>query len=163
MDNKVKVSIIMPSLNVVDYIDECIQSALHQTIRKKEILCIDAGSTDGTWEKLQDYAKNPEYAGIMKVIHSEKRSYGYQVNLGIRQAQGEYVAILETDDFIDLNMYQELYDCATAHHAEVVKADFDLFVTAPNKKRYYETVRLFRDDSCYDRMIDPRQNHYLYA
>ena len=48
-----KLSIIMPSLNVVDYIDECIQSALNQTLLDKEIICIDAGSTDGTWEKLE--------------------------------------------------------------------------------------------------------------
>ena len=55
---KSKVSIIMPSLNVVEYIDECILSALNQTLVEKEIICIDAGSTDGTWEKLNDYANN---------------------------------------------------------------------------------------------------------
>ena len=50
MKKQYKVSIIMPSLNVVEYIDECIQSALNQTLIEREIICIDAGSTDGTWE-----------------------------------------------------------------------------------------------------------------
>ena len=51
----------MPSLNVAEYIDECIQSVLSQTLSEKEIICVDAGSTDGTWEKLLSYAEKPEY------------------------------------------------------------------------------------------------------
>lgn len=98
MKNKCKVSIIMPSLNVVDYIDECIQSALKQTLSEIEIICVDAGSTDGTWEKLISYADNPEYKDHIILLQSEVKSYGYQINLALRQAIGEYIAILETDE-----------------------------------------------------------------
>ena len=78
-----KVTIIMPSLNVADYIEECIKSAVFQTLKEIEILCIDAGSTDGTLEILQRYA---DMDRRIRLINSDRRSYGYQVNLGIRQA-----------------------------------------------------------------------------
>ncbi len=105
----VKVSVIMPSLNVASYIDECMQSVLSQTLGNIEVLCIDAGSTDGTIEKLQAYADSDSR---VKLIHSTQRSYGYQVNLGISVATGEYIAIVETDDFIKANMYEALYFAA---------------------------------------------------
>ena len=104
-----KVSIIMPSLNVAPYIEECIQSACRQTLTDIEILCIDAGSTDGTLEILQEFAKKDTR---IRVLHSDVKSYGYQVNLGIKEATGEYVAILETDDYVDASMYETLYDAA---------------------------------------------------
>ena len=67
-NKKCKVSIIMPSLNVADYIDECIQSALDQTLEDIEIICIDAGSTDGTWEKF--FTVKPEI-----LTREEKRAW----------------------------------------------------------------------------------------
>ena len=86
-----KISIIMPSLNVVEYIDECIKSVLNQTLTDIEILCVDAGSEDGTWEKLEQYASNDVR---VKLIRSERKSYGYQMNLGIKAAKGEYIGIV---------------------------------------------------------------------
>ena len=94
----VKISVIMPSLNVSEYIDECIQSVLNQKFADIEILCIDAGSTDGTYEKLEDYKMRDNR---IQLLQSDKKSYGYQVNMGIKKATGEYIAIIETDDYID--------------------------------------------------------------
>ena len=102
----VKISVIMPSLNVSEYIDECIQSVLNQKFADIEILCIDAGSTDGTYEKLEDYKMRDNR---IQLLQSDKKSYGYQVNMGIKRATGEYIAIIETDDYIDENMFSELY------------------------------------------------------
>lgn len=53
----IKVTIIMPSLNVVNYIDECIQSVINQTLKEVQIICVDAGSTDGTYERLMNYSR----------------------------------------------------------------------------------------------------------
>ena len=92
-----KVSIIMPSLNVAGYICECMESVIHQTLKDIEIFCIDAGSTDGTLEILERYAGEDER---IRVVHSDKKSYGYQINLGIDMALGEYLGIVETDDYI---------------------------------------------------------------
>ncbi len=113
-----KLTVIMPSLNVVDYIKECIESVTNQSLRDIEILCIDAGSTDGTLEILNEYSRNDPR---IQVIGSDRKSYGYQVNLGIRRAKGEYIGIVETDDFIEESMYEVLYSAAIRHDAEVVK------------------------------------------
>ena len=72
------VTIIMPSLNVVNYIEECIGSALNQTLQNIEILCIDAGSNDGTESILKKYAAKSIDGKQIRLIHSEQKSYGYQ-------------------------------------------------------------------------------------
>ncbi len=114
-----KVSVIMPSLNVVQYIDQCMESVLTQTLKEIEILCVDAGSDDGTWEHLQAYKKKD---GRIRLLHSSVKSYGHQVNLGIGQAKGEYLAIVETDDYIDKNMLEKLYSLAREHKLDYIKA-----------------------------------------
>ena len=116
------VSIIMPSLNVAKYIDECLQSAIKQTLKDIEIICIDAGSTDGTREIINKYILTDKR---LRVIDSDVKSYGYQVNLGIHEAKGEYIGILETDDYVDSEMYERLYDAAKKSNADYVRADYD--------------------------------------
>ena len=113
-----KVTVIMPSLNVAEYISQCMESVLNQTLSDLEILAIDAGSTDGTLEILNKYKQKDKR---VKVIISDKKSYGYQINLGIRLATGEYVGIVETDDVIDKDMYFILYQAAVEKNAEYVK------------------------------------------
>lgn len=109
--NGPKVSVIMPSLNVAPYIRECMESVVNQTLTDIEIICVDAGSTDGTREVLEEYAaKDPR----IRLIHSDKKSYGYQMNLGIDAAKGEYIGIVETDDYVSPEMYETLYSMAVA-------------------------------------------------
>lgn len=154
----------MPSLNVVDYIDECMQSALNQTLIEKQIICVDAGSTDGTWEKLSQYARDPKYRDQIVQLHSDVRSYGYQVNLGIHEAIGEYVAVLETDDYVEANMYRRLYESAIVCQADYVKADYDTFVTYFGNRRIFDTVKLFyKEKEKYGEIINPSGISYLYA
>lgn len=116
-----KVSIVMPSLNVHEYIKECADSVINQTLKDIEIIFVDAGSTDGTMQILEDYASKDERIVLLR---SDKKSYGHQVNLGIKHAKGEYIGIVETDDFIDLKMYEELYRYASDLNADVVKSPY---------------------------------------
>lgn len=116
-----KVTVIMPSLNVAPFIRECMESVLRQTLMEIEIICVDAGSTDGTAEILQEYA---EQDSRISFLHSDIRSYGHQVNLGLDAAHGEYLTVLETDDCIRSDMYRYLYTTAKANDAEVVRFDF---------------------------------------
>lgn len=74
----------MPSLNVASYIQECILSVINQSLSNIEILCIDAGSTDGTLEILREYQKSDSR---VNVFVSDVKSYGAQVNLGIKIAK----------------------------------------------------------------------------
>ena len=67
-----KVSVVLPSLNVADYIEECLASVLNQSLDELEVICVDAGSTDGTREILDDYAKKDSR---IVVLHSNVKSY----------------------------------------------------------------------------------------
>ena len=116
MNNQPKVSVVMPSLNVALYIRECIESVLNQTLKDIEIICVDAGSTDGTLEILKEYAdKDPR----ISIINSDRKSYGYQMNLGMDAAAGEYMGIVETDDIADFDMFETLYNAAKADDLDV--------------------------------------------
>lgn len=117
----IKVSIVMPSLNVGQYIRQCIESVLNQTLRDIEVICVDAGSTDGTLEILLEYQQKDSRVHI---IQSNRKSYGYQVNLGFDAASGEYLGIVETDDYADAKMFETLYDCAKRHDLDAVKSGF---------------------------------------
>lgn len=114
----IKVTVILPSYNVFDYIEQCILSVCNQTLDGIEVLCIDAGSTDGTLEILERLAN--EYSEI-RIIHSPVKSYGYQMNLGIREARGKYIGIVETDDYVDVDMFECLFKKAEESQADMVK------------------------------------------
>ena len=129
-----KISVLLPSLNVASYIRECLESVVTQTFKDMEIICVDAGSDDGTLGVLEEYAGKD---GRIRILKSPRRSYGLQVNMGLDAAAGEYVGIVDTDDFIRENMYEVLYGYAKSHDADFVKSDFEVFVHADNGERIY--------------------------
>ena len=150
MGSGIKVSVILPSLNVAMYIEECMESVLRQSLQDIEIICVDAGSDDGTLEVLKKYAAADKR---VKVILSDKKSYGYQLNLGIDAACGEYIGIVDTDDYVPEEMYGELYHKAKENKADFVKADFYRF-TGNGCKRKKTLCRLTEDMSYYNRVIN---------
>ena len=104
-----KVSILVPTYNVSQYLDECMQSLIRQTLKDIEIICINDGSTDNSLEILKSYAAKDNR---IKIIDKENGGYGIAMNMGLEQATGEYVGILEPDDYVKLNMYETLYNIA---------------------------------------------------
>ena len=124
----------MPSLNVSKYIDECLNSVLNQTLKDIEIIAVDAGSTDGTLEIIESYAAKDNR---IKIINADKKSYGYQMNLGLAAAIGEYVGIVETDDMIEPNMYEVLVKYADEYELDYAKGYARAFVELTNGGRYY--------------------------
>lgn len=130
-----KVTVIMPSLNVAKYIRQCIESVLNQTLTDIKVIAIDAGSTDGTLEILNEYASIDKR---VTVILSDRKSYGYQMNLGIKAADSEYIGIVETDDYIDSEMYQTLYKTACKYNADYCKANAVGFTET--KDMVYESI-----------------------
>ena len=111
----------MPSLNVGEYIDECISSVTNQTLKEIEIICIDAGSTDDTLNILKKHAKKDSR---ITILNSDEKSYGHQVNIGIERAKGDYISIIETDDFIDENMLEALYSLSDNGKVDLIKSTF---------------------------------------
>ena len=116
-----KVSIIMPTYNVEKYFRQCIESVINQTLKDIEIIPVDDGSPDNCGKIMDEYAlKDPR----IKPIHKKNVGYGSAVNIGIEKATGEYISILETDDFAENNAYELLYECAKRNDADVVKCGF---------------------------------------
>lgn len=121
MSDNTKISVIMPSLNVGEYIEECILSVINQTLKEIEIICIDSGSTDNTFDTLKEYEKKDSR---ITVLTSDEKSYGHQVNMGLSQAKGEYISIIETDDFIKEDMLESLYNLSENGEVDLIKATF---------------------------------------
>lgn len=119
----------MPCLNVVKFLRQCIDSVINQTLVDIEILIIDAGSTDGTVEVLTEYQKKDSR---IRLLHSAKKSYGYQINQGIAMATGEFIGIVETDDFVQIDMFEVLYKKALETKADYVKGISEAFCQGKN-------------------------------
>lgn len=121
----------MPSLNVGKYIKQCIDSVRNQTFMELEIICVDAGSNDGTLEILEEAALADDR---IRIVHSDVRSYGYQMNLGLKEASGEYIGIIETDDWAEPEMFGRLYGEAAANELDAVKSGFWFYYSVPKEK-----------------------------
>ncbi len=154
MEQKIKVSVIMPSLNVVDYIDEAIQSVRKQTLKDIEILCIDAGSSDGTTDIILRHAKED---ARVRYIASEVRSYGYQVNMGLKLMNGAYFGIVETDDYVAPQMYEKLYSVAEENKLDFVKADYKAFFSQKNGEKFFLNRKNFSNLELYEKVICPKR------
>lgn len=153
-----KISIIMPSYNVAPYIRECMDSVLAQTLSDIEVIAVDADSTDGTREILEEYARKDSRVIILE---DDKKSTGYANNKAIDYASGEYIGIVETDDYIVPGMYEKLYGYAKKYRAEVVKADYDSFTTVQGK-RFFVTHNLLGEKKKYGQVLNPRKNKYVF-
>ncbi len=151
MSRQPKVTLILPSLNVKPYIGKCLTSVRQQTLTDIEIVCVDACSTDGTWEYLQQAACED---GRIRLFQSRQRSYGAQVNLGLREAKGEYVGIVETDDYILPEMCEHLYARAAINGLDYIKADSAMFVEVSGRELLIDHFYSLRDMGIYGQIID---------
>lgn len=142
MENLPKVSILVPCYNVEKYIGECLNSVVNQTLKEIEIICINDGSTDKTLSILQEYAQKDER---ITIIDKSNSGYGDSMNKGLKLVTGEYVGIVESDDFVKPDMFEKLYELALCHKTDMVKSNYYEYVTKNNSqtKRYniYKTIQ----------------------
>lgn len=119
---KPDVSVILPIYNTERYLEQCLESISCQTNRNIEIICIDDGSTDGSPAIIDRYAENDER---FVVVHKENGGYGKAVNVGLSMAQGEYVGIVEPDDYVDTTMFGKLMETARSNaNPDIVKSAY---------------------------------------
>lgn len=116
-----KVSVIVPIYNVEKYLAQCLDSILNQTLSDIEIICINDGSNDSSAEILENYRYKDSR---IKAVHKENRGYGSACNRGLSVAQGEFVSIIEADDYISPNMYSDLYNIAIINNVDIVKSAY---------------------------------------
>lgn len=112
-----KVSIIVPVYNVEMHLHKCIESIINQTYKNLEILLIDDGSKDNSGKICDQFAKKDSR---IKVIHKKNGGLPDARNRGLELATGEYVSFIDSDDWIDPQMIEELLQIATKHNVEVV-------------------------------------------
>ena len=117
-----KLSIIVPVYNVEKYLEECVDSLLNQTLQDLEIFLVDDGSTDRSGEIADRYAK--EYPDKVHTLHLNNGGQGRARNAALPMASGDYVGFVDSDDWIERDMYEKLLDRAEKTGADVVVCDF---------------------------------------
>ena len=149
-----KVSIIVPTYNVEPYLVECMESITNQTLSDIEIICINDGSTDGSLAILKSYA---EKDSRIILVEKENGGYGIGMNIGLEKATGEYIGIVEPDDFVPVNMFGDLYKIASENDLDFVKADFYRFERASNGDMFLTYNHLDRKDMYYNQIFNPSE------
>lgn len=126
-----KVSVIVPVYKVDRYLTCCLDSIVNQTMEELEIIIVDEGDQDRCREIIDFFEKNDP-----RVIapHQKNGGYGASCNLGISMAKGEYISIIESDDFIEPEMYEEMYEYATLLKADVVKTPYYEYMSDGTRK-----------------------------
>lgn len=124
------ISIIVPVYNVENYLSHCLDSVLSQTFRDIEVLLIDDGSTDNSGKICDQYASKDTR---IRVFHKEKGGVSSARNMGLDMAIGEWITFVDADDWIDINMYEMLYNEALKSQSDIVLCDFYLYYSK-NKK-----------------------------
>lgn len=112
-----KVSVILPVYNVEQYLNQCMDSIVGQTLKDIEIICVDDGSTDRSLEILKKYESKDDR---VKIICQQNAGAGAARNNGLKIATGEYLSFLDSDDFFELDMLEKTYNKAKATKAEIL-------------------------------------------
>lgn len=126
-----QISVLIPVYNNEQYIEDCIKSISNQTLQDIEIIIINDGSTDNTKNIIENLQKKDNR---IQVINKKNTGYGDSLNTGIQKAKGEYIAIVESDDYIKDTMLETLFEYAKKHNCEITKANF---YNAGNKQKEY--------------------------
>ncbi len=119
--SEIKVSIIVPVFNVKMYLNQCLDSLINQTLKDIEIICINDGSTDNSLLTLKDYARCDNR---ITVIDKQNEGQSVARNIGINMAEGEYIGFVDSDDWVDNDYFEKLYDAAARNNCDIASAGF---------------------------------------
>lgn len=117
-----KVSVIVPVYNVENYIDRCLNSLVNQTLHDIEIIVVNDGSTDNSINIIKKYQN--EYANKVKCVEKENGGLSDARNYGMKFATGDYIAFLDSDDYVDTTIYEKMYNKAVEENCDFVECDF---------------------------------------
>ena len=115
------ISVIVPIYNTRQYLDRCVESIISQTYQALEIILVDDGSTDGSGEMCDTWAKKDSR---IKVIHKENGGAASARNKGIALAGGEYISFADSDDYLDNDIFEFLYNLLTENNADVARCGY---------------------------------------
>lgn len=118
----IKVSIIVPVYNVEKYIEKCLDSLANQTLKEIEIIIVNDGSPDNSQKKIDKYVKKHKN---MKSFIKENGGLSDARNYGIKKATGEYIAFVDSDDYVTHDMYEKMYNKAKSGNFDMVVCDLN--------------------------------------
>ncbi len=117
-----KVSVIVPVYNVEEYIDKCLDSLVHQTVKDMEIIVVNDGSPDNSEKIIKKYEK--KYKNIKYVI-KENGGLSDARNYGLKYATGDYIGFVDSDDYVANDMFEKMYDKITSDKTDIVVCEFN--------------------------------------
>ncbi len=148
------ISIIVHVYKVEPYLKQCLESIISQTYKDIEILLIDDGSPDNCGKICEDYAKKDKR---IRVFHTENRGLSAARNLGVKESKGEFIGFVDSDDWIEPDMYEALLNKAIGYGADICECNFWFgtgtknYIDLENRVyRNYESLEaLFKDKICH--------------
>ena len=149
-----RISIIIPIYNVNKYLRECLDSIINQTLKTIEIICVNDGSTDNSLEIIKEYI----YDNRIIIINKNNSGYGDSMNQGLNIASGEYIGIVESDDFIDINMFENLYKLTKKGDIDIIRSNFYLY-WEKNKK---EALNFKILKNLYNKIFNPMELQNIF-
>lgn len=132
----VKISLIIPIYNVEKYLPECLDSCINQTLENIEIICINDCSPDNSLSIINEYKQRD--TRIKLINHKTNMGLGAARNTGLKYAHGEYVWFVDSDDFIEKEACQLLYDTASKNHVDILLFQLKTFYDNLDKRIYIE-------------------------
>lgn len=150
-----KVSVVVPIYNVEKYLKQCLDSICGQTLKDIEIICVNDGSTDSSFDIISRFAQKDKR---VKIITGENAGYGAAVNKGIAAATGQYISLIESDDFILPYMYEKMYKVCeeTRHSLDFVKSDTIRFY-GDGGEDDCSTIPVLANNELYNMIINPME------
>lgn len=121
----VKVSIVVPVYNMEDKLERCLDSLVNQTLSDIEIIIINDGSSDKSLEIIQKYQE--KYKNIV-AISRENKGISYTRNEGIKLSRGKYIAFVDSDDYVEVDMYEKLYNKIISDNSDIVVCNYKTFI-----------------------------------
>ena len=140
LNKQPKISIIIPVYNTKKFLKKCLDSIIHQTIDDKEIIIVDDKSTDGSTDILVEYAKR--YPNINLICLAKNSGVAAARNIGLQNATGKYISFVDSDDYIDLDMLEKMYEACETTSSPVARVNRKLVTDGINVSFLSRTIPL---------------------
>ena len=156
-----KLSIIVPVYNVEKYLPKCLESLIKQTLKDIEIICVNDGSMDNSLTILKEFASKDSR---IRIIDNQHQGVAKTRNTGIEQSTGEYIGFVDSDDYIDIDFFEKLYNSATKSNSDIAIASIlkhKNFFNIYNAKYTKEETAITIQDKI--KLCEDKKHFFFYA
>lgn len=156
-----KLSIIVPVYNVEKYLSKCLESLIKQTLKDIEIICVNDGSMDNSLAILKEFASKDSR---IRIIDNQHQGVAKTRNTGIEQSTGEYIGFVDSDDYIDIDFFEKLYNSATKSNSDIAIASIlkhKNFFNIYNAKYTKEETAITIQDKI--KLCEDKKHFFFYA